>query len=120
MQFWKKELGIDLSRWETKNFPLQSKRTECATPQKVTKSEEQFGKSHWEGLAIYIGQGVFLVGSETFSDVILMPSEESDGFADGDKLQTELHLSTEPDVIPDDAIFGRVGAALPNLATKEK
>ena len=63
MQFWKKELGIDLSRWETKNFPLQSKRTESATPQKVTKSEEQFGQAHAGGFAIHIGKGVFPVGA---------------------------------------------------------
>ena len=58
--------------------------------------------------------------AESFGDVILVPGEESDGFTDGDKLKAELHLAAEPDVIPDDAIFGRVGAALPNLATKEE
>jgi|APGre2960657423_1045063.scaffolds.fasta_scaffold223482_2 hypothetical protein len=61
MQSWKKELGIGLSHWENKNFPLQSKRTESATPQKVTKSEEQFGQAHAGGFAIHIGNGVFLV-----------------------------------------------------------
>ncbi len=85
MQSWKKELGIGLSRWETKNFPPQSKRTERATPQKVTKSEEQFGKSHWEGLAIHVSEGIFLVRPDSLGDVVLVPGEEADGLANGDK-----------------------------------
>ena len=58
--------------------------------------------------------------SEPFGDVILVPGEDAYGFADGDKVQAELHLSAEPDVIPDDAIFGRVGATFPNLTAKKK
>ena len=86
----------------------------------MTKSEEQFSKSHWEGLAIHVSEGIFLVRPDSLGDVILMPSEESDGFADCNKLEAELHLVAEPDVIPDDAIFGRVRATLPNLTAKQE
>ncbi|PHX63352.1 MAG: hypothetical protein CK551_06455 [Planctomycetaceae bacterium] len=60
------------------------------------------------------------MGAEAFGNVVLMPWEKTDRFADGDKLQAELYLPAEPDVIPDNAIFGRVGAALPNLTTKQE
>jgi len=60
------------------------------------------------------------VGAEAFCNVVLVPGEESDGFADGDKLQAELHLAAEPDVIPDNAIFGWVGATLPNLTAEQE
>ena len=49
-----------------------------------------------------------------------MPSEESDGLADGDKLKAELHLAAKPDVIPDDAVFDRVRAALPNSSAEQE
>ena len=58
--------------------------------------------------------------TEAFGDVVLVPGEDADGSADGDKIQAELHLTAEPDVIPDDAIFGRIGGAFPNLATKQE
>ena len=58
--------------------------------------------------------------TEAFGDIVFVPSEESDGIPDRDKLQAALHLAAEPDVIPDDAIFGRVGAALPNLTMKQE
>ena len=60
------------------------------------------------------------MGAQPFCDVVLVPGEESDGFADGDKLQAELNLTAEPDVIPDDAIFGRVGATFPNSTMKQE
>ena len=64
------------------------------------------------------------MGAEAFGDVILVPGEESDGFTDGNEPQAEpqaeLHLPAEPDVISDDAIFGRVGAAVPNLTAKQE
>ena len=60
------------------------------------------------------------MGAEAFGDVVLVPGEDADGSADGDKVQAELHLTAEPDVIPDDAIFGRVGATFPNLTTKQE
>ena len=58
--------------------------------------------------------------TEAFGDVVLVPGEDAYGFADGDKVQAELHLAAEPDVIPDDAILGRVGATFPDLSAKKK
>ena len=58
--------------------------------------------------------------SEPCGDVILVPCEDADGLADGDKVQAKLHLAAEPDVIPDDAIFGRVGATFPDLSAKKE
>jgi hypothetical protein len=49
-----------------------------------------------------------------------VPSEESDGLADGDKLKAELHLAAKPDVIPDDAVFDRVGATFPNSSAEQE
>ena len=60
------------------------------------------------------------MGAQPFCDVVLVPGEESYGFADGDELQAELHLTAEPDVIPDDAIFCRVGTALPNSSAEQE
>lgn len=60
------------------------------------------------------------MGAQSFCDVIPVPSKEADGIADGDKLQAELHLTAKPDVIPDDAIFSRVGAALPNWTAEQE
>ena len=56
--------------------------------------------------------------AESFGDVVLVPGEKSDGLPDGNKLEAKLHLTAEPDVIPDDAIFGGVGATFPDLTTK--
>ena len=86
----------------------------------MTKSEEQFGKSHRKRFAIYVSEGIFLVRPDSLGDVILVPSKEADGFSDGNKVEAELNLAAKPDVIPDDAIFGRVGATLPNLTTKQE
>ncbi len=86
----------------------------------MLEAEPCFGGAQAECFSVYIRQRVFAVRTEAFGDVVFVPSEESDRFADGDKLQAELHLAAEPDVIPDDAIFGRVGAALPNLTTKQE
>jgi len=49
-----------------------------------------------------------------------VPSEDTDGLADRNKVESELHLAAEPDVIPDNAVFGGVGATFPNLTTKEE
>ena len=56
--------------------------------------------------------------TEAFGNVVLVPGEDADGPADGDKVQAELHLTAEPNVIPDDAIFRRVGATFPNSTMK--
>ena len=58
--------------------------------------------------------------TEAFGDVVLVPGEDADGSADGDKVQAELHLTAKPDVIPDYAIFGRVGATFQDLSAKKK
>ena len=60
------------------------------------------------------------MGAEAFGDVVLVPGEDADGPADGDKVQAELHLSAEPDMVAHHAIFGRVGGAFPNLSAKKK
>ena len=73
-----------------------------------------------EYFAIHVGQGVFIVRTDSFCDVIPVPSKEADWLADGGKVQAELDLTAEPDVIPDDAIFTRVGATFPGLLAKKK
>lgn len=82
------------------------------------EAEREFGGPHPKRFAIHTIQSIFAVGAEAFGNVVLMPWEKSDRFADGNKLEAELHLAAEPDVIPDDAIFGRVGATFPDLTTK--
>ena len=86
--------------------------------QDVLEAVPGFGRAQAEGFSVYIRQCVFAVTTEAFSDVVLVPGEDADGSAVGDKVQAELHLTAEPDVITDDAIFGRVGGAFPNLTTK--
>ena len=58
--------------------------------------------------------------AEPFSDIVLMPGEETDWLADRDKVESELHLAAKPDVIPDDPILGWVGTTFPNLTTKQE
>jgi len=86
----------------------------------VFEAEREFGDPHPKRFAIYVGQSVFIVGADSFCDVIPVPSKEADWLADGAKVQAELDLTAEPDVISDDAIFGRVGAAVPNLTAKQE
>ena len=84
------------------------------------EAEREFGDPHPKHFAIHVGEGIFAVGADSFCDVVLVPGEDADGSAVGDKVQAELHLTAEPDVIPDDAIFCWVGATLPNLTTKQE
>jgi hypothetical protein len=84
----------------------------------VFESEREFGDPHPKHFAIYVGQGVFIVRTDSFCDVIPVPSKEADWLADGDKVQAELHLTAEPNVIADNAVFVRVGTTFPNLVTK--
>ena len=89
-------------------------------PGKFLQPEKKFRDAHLERFSIYVGQRVFTVKTQAFGDVVLVPSEDADGPADGDKVQAELHLTAEPDVIPKNAVFGRVGATFPNLKAKKK
>ena len=86
----------------------------------MSKAELKFGETHGKGFSIHIGQGIFPVGAESFRNVVLVPGEDADGSADGNKVQADLHLTAEPDVVAHHAIFGRIGATFPNLATKEE
>ena len=88
--------------------------------QDVLEAEPGFGRAQAEGFSVYIRQCVFAVTTEALRDVILVPSEDADRFADRDKFQAELYLAAKPDVIPDDAIFGRVGATFPDLSAKQE
>ena len=58
--------------------------------------------------------------AEAFGDVVLVPGEKTDGFADGDQLQAQFYLSAEPDVIADYAALSRVGATLPNSSAEQE
>ena len=58
--------------------------------------------------------------TQAFGDVVLVPGEDADGSADGDKVQAELHLTAEPDVITDNPVFSGVGATFPNLTPKQE
>jgi len=60
------------------------------------------------------------VRTQAFGDVVLVPGEDADGYADGDKAQAELHLAAKPDMIADDPVVSRVGAAFPNLTTEQE
>ena len=57
--------------------------------------------------------------ADAFCDVVLVPGENADGFADGDQLQAQFHLSAEPGVIADYAVLSRVGATLPNSSAEQ-
>ena len=84
------------------------------------EAEREFGEPHPKRFAMDISQSIFSVGAEAFSNVVLVLGEDADGPADGDKLQAELHLAAEPNVIADNAVIVRVGTTFPNLATKEE
>ena len=58
--------------------------------------------------------------TDAFCDVVLVPGENADGFADGDQLEAQFHLSAEPDVIADYAVLSRVGATLPNSSAEQE
>ena len=58
--------------------------------------------------------------ADAFGNVVLVPGENADGFADGDQLQAQFHLSAEPDMIAHDAILSGVGATLPNSTAKKE
>ena len=100
---------------ESEALPIYGLRPHQTAFEHMMNAESKFCDAHPERFTIYTRQRVFGVRTEAFGDVILVPSEESDGHADGDKLQAELHLAAEPDVITDDAIFGRVGATFPDF-----
>jgi len=58
--------------------------------------------------------------AESFRDIVLVPSEDTDWLADRDKVKPELHLATKPDVIADDPVFTGIGATFPNLTTEQE
>ena len=101
-----KELKSEFARWKEAAF------------QDVLEAKPCFGGTLTDGFSVYIRQRIFAVRTEAFGDVVLVPGEDADGSADGDKVQAELHLTAEPDVIPDNAVFGGVGATFPNLTVK--
>ena len=101
-----KELKSEFARWKEAAF------------QDVLEAKPCFGGTLTDGFSVYIRQRIFAVRTEAFGDVVLVPGEDSDGLADRDKVQAKPHLSAEPDVIPDNAVFGGVGATFPNLTVK--
>ena len=63
----------------------KAKGWQAPPPGKFSQPEKKFRDAHLECFAIYVGQGVFAVGAEAFGDVVLVPGEEADGLANGDK-----------------------------------
>ena len=57
-----------------------------ATLQDVLEAEPCFGGAQAEGFSAYIRQRVFAVRTEAFGDVVLVPGEDADGFANGNKV----------------------------------
>ena len=60
-------------------------RWQSACLQKVAEAEPKFGQTHLKPFAIHIGEGIFPVRTESFGDVVLMPGEDSDRLANGNK-----------------------------------
>ena len=58
--------------------------------------------------------------ADAFGNVVLVPGENTDGFPNGDQLQAQFHLSSEPDMIAHDAVLSRVAAALPNSSAEQE
>ena len=73
MGFVRKEIKSEFARGNKAAF------------QDVLEAEPCFGGTQTNGFSGYIRQCVFAVRTEAFGDVVLVPGEDTDGFADGNK-----------------------------------
>ena len=86
----------------------------------MLEAEPCFGSTQAEGFSVYASQRIFAVRTEAFGDVVLMPGEKADRFADRNKFQAQLHLPAEPSMVAHHAVLSGVRVTFPDFTAVQK